>query len=210
MFITFEGIDGSGKSTQMRRLATWLQEQGQVVETMRDPGGTPVAEQVRTLLLDPAASLDNRTELFLFAAARAQLVAKRIRPALQAGRVVLCDRFYDSTTAYQGGGRNTVPRAWIQSLHEQTTGGLVPTRTYLIDVPVEEAARRRRGESDDRMEQEAWAFHERVRTTYRSLAEEEPTRVCCIDGTQSPTQVQTAIRTDLKTIWTSVRAGTPS
>lgn len=194
----------------MRHLATWLQEQGQVVETMRDPGGTQVAEQVRALLLEPTASLDNRTELFLFAAARAQLVAERIRPALQSGRVVLCDRFYDSTTAYQGGGRNTVPRAWLRSLHEQTTGGLVPTRTYLIDVPVEEAARRRRGEADDRMEQEARAFHERVRTTYQSLAEEEPARICCIDGTQPPTQVQAAIRTDLQVVWPSTGAGTPS
>lgn len=194
----------------MRHLSAWLQEQGQVVETMRDPGGTPVAEQVRTLLLDPAASLDNRTELFLFAAARAQLVAERIRPALQSGCVVLCDRFYDSTTAYQGGGRSTVPPAWMRSLHKQTTGGLMPTRTYLIDVPVEEAVRRRRGEAEDRMEQEAWAFHERVRSTYRRLAEEDPTRVCCIDGTQSPAQVQTAIRADLQMIWPSVGAGTPS
>lgn len=210
MFITFEGIDGCGKSTQMRRLAAWLRERGHTVETMRDPGGTHVAEHVRALLLDPDAAIADRTELFLFAAARAQLVDERIRPALQDGHVVLCDRFYDSTTAYQGGGRNVVPRAWLASLHRHTTGGLVPTRTYFIDVPVREAAARREHAANDRLEQEAVAFHQRVRDAYHQLATEASSRICTIDGTGSPSQVHEAIRTDLRAAWPAEAETAPS
>jgi dTMP kinase len=210
MFITFEGIDGSGKSTQMHRLAAWLREKDCAVETMRDPGGTQVAEQVRELLLNSKASLSDRTELFLFAAARAQLVDERIRPALQRGAVVLCDRFYDSTTAYQGGGRRVVPLDWMQTLHEQTTGGLTPDRTYVIDVPVDEAATRRSAQMKDRMEQEARAFHEQVRRAYLRLAAEEPARICQVDGTSPPVQVHAAIRADLQAHWPSITTGTPS
>ncbi|MFO8233404.1 MAG: dTMP kinase [Longimonas sp.] len=209
MFITFEGIDGSGKSTQAQRLADWLQTCGHTVETMRDPGSTPVAEQVRALLLNPGVSIDDRAELFLFAAARAQLVSERIRPALKRGAVVLCDRFYDSTTAYQGGGRGVVPLAWLRTLHMQTTDGLAPTRTYIIDVPVQEAAARRHSEPDDRLEQEEMAFHERVRSTYQALAAEEPERICLIDGRGAPEQIHTAIRSDLQEVWPHNGAGTP-
>ena len=210
MFITFEGIDGSGKSTQVRRLAAWLREQERAVETMRDPGGTHVAEQVRTLLLDAKATLSDRAELFLFAAARAQLVEERIRPALKQGRTVLCDRFYDSTTAYQGGGRRVVPLDWMKRLHEQTTGGLVPDRTYLIDVPVGQAVTRRHTQVKDRMERESQRFYEQVRKAYQRLAASEPERICQVDGTGSPAQVHAAIRTDLQAHCPSLNVGTPS
>lgn len=209
MLITFEGIDGSGKTTQVRKLAQWLRMNGHTVDTMRDPGSTQVAEQVRTLLLDPDAKLDDRTELFLFAAARAQLVAERIRPALERGAVVLCDRFYDSTTAYQGRGRNVAPFEWLHTLHMQTTGGLEPIRTYIIDVPVREAADRRGVEPSDRLEQEDAAFYERVRRAYQTLATAEPERICLIDGRGTPEQVQAAIRADLQQGWPHVGTGTP-
>ena len=210
MFITFEGIDGSGKTTQAQRVERWLRMQGHTVEPVRDPGSTHVAEQVRALLLDPEVALDDRAELFLFAAARAQLVAERIRPALQRGAVVLCDRFYDSTTAYQGGGREVAPIAWLRTLHRQTTDGLMPDRTYIIDVSVQEAAMRRSAHPDDRLEQEDIAFYKRVRAAYQTLAEDDPKRVCLIDGTGTPEQVQKAIRADLRRVWPDVEVGTPS
>lgn len=210
MFITFEGIDGSGKTTQAQKVKRWLCMQGHTVEAVRDPGSTHVAEQVRALLLDPEVALDDRAELFLFAAARAQLVAERIRPALRRDAVVLCDRFYDSTTAYQGGGREVASIAWLRTLHKQTTDGLVPDRTYIIDVSVQEAETRRSAHANDRLEQEDIAFYERVRTAYRTLAEDEPERICLIDGTDSPEQVQKAIRADLRQVWPHVEVGTPS
>ncbi len=209
MFVTFEGIDGSGKSTQLSRVASWVRAQGHHVIETRDPGGTEVSEQVRRLLLSSDVSLDARTELFLFAAARAQLVAEQIRPALQAGHAVFCDRFYDSTTAYQGGGRGAVPKEWLHSLHQHTTGGLVPDRTYLIDVPVAVAQTRRVQEVNDRMEQEQESFHKDVRSAYRALALDEPQRICMIDGTADVETITKQIQADIKQHWPAWATGTP-
>ncbi len=183
LLITFEGIDGSGKSTQVRRLQRRLKDIGAEPLLVREPGGTALSERVRALLLDPAAEIAPRAELLLFAAARAQLVDEAVRPALAAGRPVLADRFCDSTTAYQGAGRGLAEAEWLAGFHRFTTGGLIPDRTFVVDVPLEVAARRR-GREADRMEAAGAAFFERVRTGYLALAEREPERVRVLDGTR--------------------------
>ncbi|MDA0874689.1 MAG: dTMP kinase, partial [Bacteroidetes bacterium] len=142
MIITFEGIDGSGKSTQARELCTWLQEHGRTVLYVREPGGTPVSERIRTLLLDPSAEMDPFTEMLLFSAARAELSRKEIGPRHAAGDVVVCDRFFDSTVAYQGGGRGLADPEWLSAFQRRVADDLVPDRTYLIRVDVATAARR--------------------------------------------------------------------
>lgn len=187
LLITFEGIDGCGKSTQVRLLDEYLRKRSCETLCVREPGGNDVSERIRSLLLDGDLHVEPMAELLLFSAARAQLVAQRIRPALQAGRVVLCDRFYDSTTAYQGAGRNVADPQWLRGLHARVTGGLVPDRTYLVEVDAATAQRRRRaaGAPDDRMEASDEAFYERVAAAYARLAADEPDRFVRLDGTQS-------------------------
>ncbi len=197
MLITFEGIDGSGKSTQARRLLAHAEAQGWQPLLVREPGGTDLSERIRGLLLDPSAHVDPRAELLLFAAARAQLVHEVVRPALGVGRLVIADRFYDSTTAYQGAGRETAEASWLRSFHDFVTGGLRPRRTYLVDVPLDVAAARRTGEHD-RMEDAGRAFFERVRAAYLRLADAEPERVLRLDGTRSPDVLHGQIVTDLE------------
>ena len=143
LLLTFEGIDGSGKSTQARRLAAFLREAGRDPLLVREPGGTELSERLRAVLLDTRSNMHPMAELLLFSAARTQLVAERIRPALEAGRIVICDRFYDSTTAYQGAGRGVADPAWLQSFHRRVTDGLVPDRTFLVALPPERAQKRR-------------------------------------------------------------------
>lgn len=188
MFISFEGIDGSGKSTQAQRLEVHLRRAGRAVLLVREPGGTPLAEHVRALLLAPERPVSPLAELLLFSAARAQLVEEAIRPALAAGTVVLADRFFDSTTAYQGGGRGLADLGWLSDFHHRVTGGLAPDRTYLFDVTPEVAARRReaRAGRPDRMEAGGEAFFERVRAAYIALARREPDRVRVFDGALPP------------------------
>ncbi|RMF59414.1 MAG: dTMP kinase [Bacteroidetes bacterium] len=198
MLITFEGIDGCGKSTQARLLAEGLEAAGYEVLLVREPGGTALSERVRSLLLDPDLSVVPMAELLLFSAARAQLVAERIRPALERGEVVICDRFYDSSTAYQGGGRGVAPEAWLRQLHDRVTGGLRPDRTYLIDVPPGVARRRRRERTADRMEAANEAFFERVVAAYHRLAEAEPDRFLRLDGTRSVDELHAQIWADLR------------
>ena len=188
MLITFEGIDGSGKSTQISLLKNRLEEAGLAVDVFREPGGTGVSEQVRSLLLDPAYEIDPFAELLLFSAARAQLVAEKIRPALAEGHIVLCDRFYDSTTAYQGAGRGLGEIEWMVDFHAKVTGGLVPDRTYLLAVPIDHALERRKGRgegSEDRMEQTGSAFFERVVKAYSDLTVRYPDRFLTLDGTDA-------------------------
>ena len=197
MLVTFEGIDGSGKSTQAERLAGALRARGRRVRRVREPGGADLPERVRALLLDPALHIADRAELLLFSAARAQLVDETIRPALGAGETVIADRFYDSTTAYQGGGRGLADPAWLADFHAFVTGGLVPDRTYLIDVPLAVAARRRAGARADRMEASGEAFYTRVRMAYLALAAREPERVVILDGTRDPDALHAHILTDL-------------
>lgn len=184
MFISFEGIDGSGKSTQARLLAETLRTLGHSVLLVREPGGTELGEQIRSLLLDPTQHITPRSELLLFSAARAQLVEVSIRPALASGAVVVADRFYDSTTAYQGGGRRIADFGQMESIHAMATDGLSPDLTILVDVDLNTAMARRLAVPDDRMEAEDRSFHERVRHGYLALATRHPDRIHVVNGSQ--------------------------
>jgi dTMP kinase len=183
-FITFEGIEGCGKSTQLSALARRLEASGLPVRTLREPGGTAAGEAIRTILLDPQMEgLDPRAELLLYEASRAQLVAEVIGPALDSGETVLCDRFYDSTTAYQGYARG-LPLDEIAVLNAAATGGLAPDVTIVIDMDAAHALERARATSGrpDRLESESVAFHERVREGFLGIARQEPQRVLVVSG----------------------------
>jgi dTMP kinase len=195
LFITLEGVEGCGKSTQLGLLTDYLEGQGHAVEVTREPGGTPVAEAVRGILLDPDhLEMTPITELLLYEAARAQHVSQRIQPALAAGKVVVCDRFADSTTAYQGGGRE-LNWGMIQELHRIATSGVWPALTLIIDLDPKEGLRRAVGAGKgDRIEQASLAFHERVRAAFLKLAAEEPERVKVVDGSESIDDVAATIR----------------
>src|SRR5690554_6332962 len=153
MLITFEGIDGSGKSTQIALLKKSLSERGWQVEVFREPGGTEVSELIRQILLDPALDVHPIAELLLFSAARAQLTTQRVRPLLEAGTIVILDRFYDSTVSYQGYGRQSLPIDVIHQINNIATQHLVPDITFYLRLPLQEAARRTQHSSKDRMEQ---------------------------------------------------------
>ncbi len=186
LFITFEGIDGCGKTTQAELLCRRLEDAGCDVVFVRDPGGTRISERIRELLLDrQLREMAPVTELLLYEAARAQLVAEQIQPALDAGKIVVSDRFFDSTTAYQGHGRG-IDLALISKANELGSLGLKPDLTFLIDVPVEEGARRlhKLGSERDRLESEDRQFQERVREGYLKLARSEAARVVVVDGLQ--------------------------
>ena len=199
VLLTFEGIDGSGKSTQARLLDEYLQEHGHETLLVREPGGTAFSERVRSILLDPSLNVQPFAELLLFSAARAQLVADQIRPALEAGRIVICDRFYDSTTAYQGAGRGVADPDWLTSFHERVTGHLVPDRTFLVEVDPETARDRRTAEEDDpdRMEAAGADFYERVVAGYETLAEQHSDRIRRLDGTRTIEDLHRTIREDV-------------
>jgi dTMP kinase len=201
LLITLEGIEGSGKSTQAFQLQLKLEAQKVPVLLTREPGGTPVAERIRDVVLGLGQEpVDARAELLLFLAARAQHVARKIRPALEQGKVVICDRFTDATLAYQGGGR-TIPDEFLRSLNDWATLGIRPDRTYLIDVPVEEGFTRARSRSrvgrPDRMESEGLAFFEAVRARYMEIAAREPERVLVVRGTDSIESISHQIVEDL-------------
>ena len=182
IFITFEGGEGCGKSTQQRLLARRLEAAGLTVRSLREPGGTIVGEAVRSVLLDPEHSgLDATAEVLLYEAARAQLVAEVIEPALEAGEIVLCDRYFDSSTAYQGHARG-LPLDQIESLNRIATGGLLPDRTLLLDIDAVLGIQRATSNGADRLEAEDIAFHERVRAGFLQIAAENPDRVRVIDA----------------------------
>lgn len=192
LFITFEGPEGSGKTTQCGHLARWLKTHGQSVLITREPGGTPVAETIRHLLLTRKSGPGKREimtpacEAALVLAARSQHVSHTIVPALKKGIIVLCDRFFDSTLAYQGFGRG-LNRQDLIRFNEFVTGGLQPTLTFLLDLPVKEGLRRRKGTShQNRMDQESLAFHERVRRGFVTLARQDAGRWRRLDAQQSP------------------------
>jgi dTMP kinase len=168
--VVFEGIEGAGKTTQLDRLAARLELAGNRCVRLREPGGTPTGDRIRAILLDPAASLDPRTEALLFMASRAELVATAVRPALAAGAVVLLDRYFLSTYAYQVAGRG-LPEADVVSANRAATGGLVPDATVLLDLPVDEGLSRAatRGPAD-RMEQSGRDFHGRVAAAFSRFA----------------------------------------
>ena len=186
-FITFEGGEGSGKSTQATLLSERLRAAGRDVLLLREPGGTVLGEALRGLLLHNTAALAAPAELLLFLAARAELVQNVIKPALDRSRLVVCDRFSDSTFAYQGYGRG-LDLSTIRRLDEFATGGLKPTLTFLLDVPVEQGHKRKH-EDDDTFIREDLEFHERVYLGYRELAAEEPSRWLTVDGSLSPEKI---------------------
>jgi dTMP kinase len=196
--VTFEGGEGSGKSTQVALLAGWLESRGTPVTVARDPGTTGVGEAIRRLLLDPAsAPMAAETELLLYAAARAQLVREVVEPALARGRVVLLDRFADSSFAYQGAGRG-IPEDRLAAVSGFATGGIRPDLTVLLDVAAEEGRLRRSADGrrgpDDRIEREDPGFHERVRKAFRRRAAAEPSRFLVVDGRESTNSLHERVR----------------
>ncbi|MBP7205933.1 MAG: dTMP kinase [Candidatus Cloacimonetes bacterium] len=185
LFITFEGIEGSGKSTQMVLLGQKLSNRGLPVLLSREPGGPPIAEAIRALLLDPRRSeMLPRTELLLYSASRAQHTGEWILPALKEGKTVLCDRYYDSTFAYQGAARDQ-DMDFIRLLTAFATFNTVPDITFLIDLPVAAGLARISDRQLDRLEQEDTAFHERVRNQYLDLAKTHSERFVVLDGSLS-------------------------
>ncbi|PYS96652.1 MAG: dTMP kinase [Acidobacteria bacterium] len=195
-FITFEGIEGSGKTTQIQMLSNHFEEQGIDHVLTREPGGTPIGDQVRKLVLNPAnRAMTPACELLLYSAARAQHIEQVIRPALDEGRVVLCDRFKDATLAYQGYGRG-LPLDLIASLHDLEVLSVRPDLTLLFDIEARRALERSRsrdvsGTNDEtRFEQEDLAFHVRVRDGYLELAHQEPDRFVVLDARGTLNEVQ--------------------
>ena len=198
-FITCEGIDGSGKSTQLRLLASFLRVQGQDIAVTREPGGTPLGLRLRGALLDSQEHVDPLTELLVFAADRAQHVRILLRPALEAGRIVLSDRYADATAAYQGAGRGFSPEL-ISQIVGLATDGLQPDLTLLFDLPVADCAartKRRRSTGQlkrDRLDIEAAEFHARVRDAYLRIAKSEPKRVTVIETNGSVEETHARVK----------------
>lgn len=206
MFISFEGIEGAGKSTAIKYLAGFLEGAGFDALCTREPGGCALGRNLRSILLDARTrDLSSRAELFLFLADRAQHVAEVIRPALDEGQIVLCDRYTDSTLAYQGYGRG-LDTEYLRRLNQAATGGLQPELTLLLDLPVRcglmRAGERNQQEGlvvvEGRFDAESLNFHERVRQGFRALAEEEPERFAIIDAAQPPEDVVLQCRSALE------------
>lgn len=192
-FITFEGVEGSGKTTQVALLASALRDRGLEVITTREPGGTRLGEELRRLLLMSDVPIDPAAEAYLMTGARAQHVRDVIVPALERGTTVLCDRYVDSTCAYQGAGRG-LPIDALRRLQDLAVGSLVPQLTILLDLPVDVGLRRRAGEGDtNRIDAETVEFHERVAVWFRSEACRDPNRWIVVDATGTPSMVHTAI-----------------
>jgi len=194
-FVTFEGIDGCGKTTQLNMSYRYLRSMGYNVVRLREPGSTPTAEKIRRLLLDRNSRLADVTELLLYEAARAEITRTEIMPHLKAGRTVLCDRFYDSTTAYQGYGRGLDLRS-VKRLHNLAVGDCRPNLTLVFDVTLKVAAGRL-GKERDRLESQPSTFHRRVRDGFLKIAVSEPGRVKVLDGTRSVEQVFAEVRKHL-------------
>ncbi len=203
LFITFEGLDGSGKSSHLRRVSVWLEERSVPHIVTHEPGGTPLGDALRAVFLDARwGAMDGTVELLLVFASRRQHLLEVIEPALAAGKHVLCDRFTDSTRAYQGYGRG-VPLPLIEQVDRVATGGRVPDRTLLFDLPPEDArarghspSRRERGAAD-RLDGEALGFYERVRRGFLDLARDEPERFRTVDSSGSSEETQHRVRAEL-------------
>ena len=185
LFISFEGIDGCGKSTQADLLRSYLESKGEQVELLREPGGTALSEQIREILLNPNNDkMDPTTESILLSACRAQLTREIIIPALERGNVVICDRYADSTLAYQGYGRG-INLEWLEKLNAFATAGLKPDITLLVDLPVDEALNRMQSKSFDRIEMEGIEFLDKVRSGYLELTDRFSKRYFMIDGMET-------------------------
>lgn len=200
VFITFEGPDGSGKTTQMKRLGEYLRQRYKDVVFTREPGGTPISNKIRELLLSPDhREMKDETEVLLYAAARAQHVREVIQPALARGAVVVCDRYIDASIAYQAYGLGQSPEI-VEEISRYASGGLQPDRTYMMDVPVQVSRERllaRSGEAGlDRIEQKGDGYHERVREGFLHIARKHPQRVKLIDANRSEEEIAAEIRSD--------------
>jgi dTMP kinase len=205
MFITFEGIEGSGKTTQMVNIRRYLESHGKTCVTTREPGDTRIGAQIRKILLDPEnRDLVPQAELFLYAADRAQHIRERILPALEAGHVVICDRFFDATTVYQGYARG-LDLDLINDIHKRVLGNLKPDITFLFDLDPDVGLKRAwaaidgggRSSDETRFEQETLAFHEKVRNGYLDIAQKEPERIVLLDASISQDEVFEQIRRTL-------------
>jgi dTMP kinase len=210
-FITFEGIEGCGKTTQIKLLAEALRGNGRDIVLTREPGGTTIGERIRSVLLDSAhRQMAPIAELLLYAAARNQHVEEVIMPSLEAGKTVLCDRYADATTAYQGAARDIDPGV-LEAVHDVATEGLWPGLTVLLDLPASEglgrALERNRANAEasreDRFEREALDFHERVRAGYLAIAKREPKRFVVIDATGSVQEIHERILSAVQSFFSS-------
>ncbi len=202
MFITLEGIEGSGKTTQMQQLSTYVENRGHSCVLTREPGGTALGEKIRTILLDPASSeLVPTAELLLYMADRAQHINTLIKPCLAEGKIVLCDRYFDATVVYQGFARG-LDTEFICDLHRLILDDLKPDMTFLLDLSPRIGLARAwkqldngtRSETESRFEEETISFHEKVRAGYLELARRQPERIRVVDGSQDKKQVQVDIR----------------
>lgn len=207
-FVTFEGLDGSGKSTHLKRAARWLEARGRAVAETREPGGTPLGQSLRQVFLDTRwGRLDGRVEALLVFASRRQHLIEVIEPALGAGKIVLCDRFTDSTLVYQGCGRG-LPQAWVEDLDQLATDGRRPDHTLLFDLPPEvaqargqSASRRQRPGGVDRLDAEDLDFYARVRAGYLALAEAVPARFHVVDSAGSKEETWTQVERVLSALF---------
>lgn len=210
LFITFEGPDGAGKSTQIKKLAYDLEKKGLSYVLTREPGGTVISDQIRALLLNPVHDeMADETEALLYAASRAQHVREKIVPALNEGQIVLCDRFVDASIAYQGFGLELdIER--VKSINQFATGGLMPDRTYFIDLSPETGRERmlaRRQEVEqtglDRIEQKQLDYHERVRNGFYTLYQTKESRLCFLNGEEDIQTLFSKIKKDFQTLWSN-------
>lgn len=196
LFITFEGIDGCGKSTQLNRVAEKFTSEGKEILMIREPGGTVIGEKIRNVLLDKKNdSMVPMAELLLYEAARAQITEEKIKPAIDEGKIVICDRFYDSTTAYQGHARE-LGFELTSTLNNIATSGLAPDMTFILDIDPMKALERRlgRGEAEDRLEALGTSFQEKVREGYLKLASSDTTgRIHVVDATGTPDEIYAVI-----------------
>jgi dTMP kinase len=207
--ITFEGVDGAGKTTQVLLTAAALEQRGCAVLTTREPGGTRLSEEIRRLLLDPQFSeMAAPTEALLYAAARSQLAGEVILPALSSGKVVLCDRFVDSSLAYQGYGRG-LGLDLLRTVNAFALAGLGAFHTIVIDLPPEQGLQRFAGRESDRLEQESASFHRRVHDGYRALAAAAPERIRVVDGSGAPDAVQARVWANVTAFLEGEEQGAP-
>ncbi len=198
-FITFEGAEGSGKSTQIRNAVAFLKKKHHSIVMLREPGGTRISESIRKILLDKKLKeMAEVTELLLYLAARAQIVREKVLPALKQGKVVICDRFEDSTRAYQGFGRR-IPLAAIEKASELVRGSLKPDLTFVLDVDIAQGLKR--GGRHDRIEREALSFHRRVRRGFLMLAKKEPKRMVVLDTSKPAAWVSQKVEEKLKRVF---------
>ena len=205
MFITFEGTDGTGKTTQILRLKAYFEAQGREVVVTREPGGTPIAEKIREILLDKSSVMDDVTEAYLYASARAEHVRGVVLPALKAGKVVLCDRYLDSSVAYQGYGRE-LGEEFVRRVNAAATENCLPDRTYLLVLSQKDAEKRVTGRGEkDRMESVGEAFSRRVAEGFLRIAEKEPERVMVVDAGQDRDTIAEIIAGDVAKLQTKTR-----